>query len=287
MERFPRIRQIESRGIGLNYLDWGNEGAPVLLFLHGLHDHGRTFDKLVQPFLDSYHVVTPDLRGHGDSGWVLGSSYNQLDYLYDLYQLVAKASLAPLSLVGHSLGGAVVTLFAGLYPSLVDKLIVIEGMGLWEPDDLATTATQRFKAWVEQVEDLQSWEPKKYQNIEAAYERMHLANPNLGEATARHLTAHGIRENQDGSYSWKHDKYTRSFPDFSIRHEELVEIWSQVGCEILLINASDGLPHRIGQNGTLHHFEKIRLEMVEGAGHWTFHDQPATVQQLIRGFLSN
>lgn len=285
MESFPRIKKIESRGLGLSYLDWGNEGAPILLLLHGLHDHSRTFDGLIKTFLGSYHVVTPDLRGHGDSDWLSGSSYSQLDYLYDLHQLVTSASLSPLTLVGHSLGGAVVTLFAGLYPSLVSKLVVIEGMGLWRLEDVPTSLAQRIRAWVDQVRVLQSWESKKYKNIEAALERMRSANPDLDEATARHLTSHGVRQNTDSSYSWKYDKYTRSFPDFSIRHEELLEIWRQVTCEVLLVNARYGLPYRIGHDDTLDHFKKARLEIVEGAGHWTFHDQPVRVQELLEDFL--
>ena len=110
---------ITSNKLRLTYLERGNPDGPVMIFLHGLNDHCRTFDELIEPFINDYRIVTPDLRGHGDSEWTKGVGYDLLNYLYDLHRLVLDLDLAPATLVGHSLGGAVVALFSGLYPSLV------------------------------------------------------------------------------------------------------------------------------------------------------------------------
>ena len=277
---------IKSRGLNLSFLDRGNPGGPVLLFLHGLNDHSRTFDDLIEPFLDGYRVVTPDLRGHGDSGWAQGSGYSQLDYLYDLHRLVSELKLAPLTLVGHSLGGAVVALLAGLFPSMVDRLILMEAMGLWVAEEGQLTAPKRVKIWIEQLILAETKDLKTMPSEEAAYLRMHEANPNLTEKTARHLASFGVKQNTDDTYSWKYDYYTRSH-DFSLRHEESIEIWKEIKCPVLAVNAKEGLSHRIGHNDTSKYFEQIRLEILDEAGHWIFHDQQIKMQNLIKTFIES
>ncbi len=284
MEDRPSIGEISSRRIRLSYLERGNPGGPTLLFLHGLNDHNRTFDAVVQPFLDDYRVITPDLRGHGDSGWVQGSGYNQLDYLYDLYRLISDLKLAPLTLIGHSLGGAVVALLTGVFPMMVDRLILLEAMGLWIPEEGDYSIAERLKNWVVQLSLQETRIHRKIPDVDAAYERMHQANPNLTEATARHLAFHGIRKNRDETYSWKYDYYTRGH-DFSLSHEELVDIWKQISCPVLVVNAKNGLSHRIGHNDTLKYFDRARLEILDDAGHWIYHDQQIKIQKLIGDFV--
>ena len=278
------IGEIASRRIRLKYLERGNSEGPVLLFLHGLNDHNRTFDSLIQPFLDDYRIITPDLRGHGDSEWVQGGGYNQLDYLYDLYRLISDLRLAPVTLIGHSLGGAVVALLAGVFPSMVDRLILMEAMGLWIPDEGNSSISERLKGWIDQLTLQETKTQKKIPSVEAAYERMHEANPNLTEETARHLAFHGIRKNSDETYSWKYDYYTRGH-DFSLRHEESVEIWKQISCPVLVVNAKNGLSHRIGHNDTLRYFDRVRLEILDDAGHWIYHDQLTQMRKLIKDFI--
>ena len=278
------IGEIASRRIRLKYLERGNSEGPVLLFLHGLNDHNRTFDSLIQPFLDDYRIITPDLRGHGDSEWVQGGGYNQLDYLYDLYRLISDLRLAPVTLIGHSLGGAVVALLAGVFPSMVDRLILMEAMGLWIPDEGNSSISERLKGWIDQLTLQETKTQKKIPSVEAAYERMHEANPNLTEETARHLAFHGIRKNRDETYSWKYDYYTRGH-DFSLGHEESVEIWKQISCPVLVVNAKNGLPHRIGHKDTLRYFDRVRLEILDDAGHWIYHDQLTQMRKLIKDFI--
>ena len=115
---------------------------------------------------------------------------------------------------------------------------------------------------------------------------MREANPTLSKDVAWHLTKHGIRENQDGSYSWKYDYYTRS-PDFSLKHEDTIEIWKQISCPVLVVNADMGLSHRVGHNDTLRYFQDARLEVLENATHWIFHDQKLAMQNLIKKFSSS
>src|SRR5262249_13546135 len=84
----PTSHLYFSQRLRLHYVDWGNEGAPNLLLIHGGRDHCRNWDWVAERLRDRFHIVAPDLRGHGDSDWTTGSSYNEINYIYDVAQLV-------------------------------------------------------------------------------------------------------------------------------------------------------------------------------------------------------
>ena len=274
-----------SQRLRLHYLDWGNSDKPHMLLVHGVQDHCHTWDWFAAAFADDYHVVAPDLRGHGDSEWVRGSSYHQLDYAYDLAQLVRQTSLSPVIVVGHSMGGTLAALLAGLYPNDVTKLVLIEGVGLWPDMFDETTAAERIRSWIDNTRSLSGRLPKRYETLEQAFERMHQANSHLSAERARHLTIHGSNQNEDGTYTWKYDNYTHAFPVYRIPPADTIETWQSIECPTLCINASAGFGHRIGQNDTLQHFRDGQLIDIADAGHWAHHDQLEAVVANVSAFL--
>ena len=95
----------------------------------GRRDHCRNWDWVARALADDYHIIAPDLRGHGDSAWTNDGQYSMSAYVYDLAQLIHQLKLAPLSIVAHSLGGNIATRYAGLYPENVRRFVNIEGAG--------------------------------------------------------------------------------------------------------------------------------------------------------------
>ena len=75
----PEDRFYESQGLRLHYADWGNATAPPLVLIHGGLDHCRNWDAIARALQPHFHIVAPDLRGHGDSEWAKGSSYTLAD----------------------------------------------------------------------------------------------------------------------------------------------------------------------------------------------------------------
>src|SRR5215475_9475030 len=118
-----------SQRLRLHYVDWGNPTKPPLLLLHGGRDHCRNWDWAAAALRDDWHVLAPDLRGHGDSAWSTDGSYAIAGYIYDLAQLVHQQRLAPVTIVAHSLGGQIALRYAGLSPDTVARLVAIEGLG--------------------------------------------------------------------------------------------------------------------------------------------------------------
>lgn len=275
-----------SQRLRLHYADWGNGTAPHMLLVHGVQDHCHSWDWFAAEFADRYHVLAPDLRGHGDSEWVRGSSYHHLDYVYDLDQLVRQRALAPAVLVSHSMGGTLASILAGVYPECFSALVIIEGVGLWPGWDDDQPAHERIDGWIRGTRELASRLPRRYGSLEEARQRMQKANPRLSPEQARHLTAHGSNRNEDGSYSWKFDNYTHAWPAYRLPAARLIELWQRITCPVLILNGGDGYPHRIGQDGTAVHFANATLVDVPGAGHWVHHDRLDRVVAEVNGFLA-
>lgn len=286
-QKNPTSHSFYSQRLRLHYLDWGNVTAPTMVLVHGVQDHCRTWDWYAREFLDDYHIIAPDMRGHGDSEWARGSSYHQIDYVYDLAQLIRQARLAPTILVAHSMGGTLAALYAGVYPEAVSALVIIEGVGLWPGRFEGAPAHERVRGWIDNNRHLAGRQPRRYPKLEEAYERMHQANAHLSQEQARHLTIHGSHQNEDGSYSWKYDNYTHAYAAYGIPEEEVVALWERITCPVLIINASEGFPHRIGQNGTVRHFANVRLVDIPQAGHWAHHDRLDEVVKLSVELLAD
>ena len=286
MNRKPTSHSYFSQRLRLHYLDWGNGEAPHMLLVHGVNDHCHTWDWFAARFLDDYHIVAPDLRGHGDSEWVRGSSYHHVDYVYDLAQLVRQTELQPAVVIGHSMGGTLAALYAGLYPERVSALIVLEGIGLWPGMTQDVTAGKRIRDWIDNTRQLAGRIPKRYPTLEDAYTRMRAANAHLDDEQARLLTVHGSNQNEDGTYTWKYDNYTHAFPAYRVPDGETTSIWGAIDCPTLIVNAVEGFDHRIGQNGTLGYFRHGHLIDVAQAGHWVHHDRLEEVSVATRNFLA-
>ena len=292
----PTSNSYFSQRMRLHYLDWGNASAPHVLLVHGMRDHGHNWDWVARELCTGHHVVAPDLRGHGDSEWPLGGSYSNVDYVYDLAQLVQQARITPCTLIAHSLGGTLACLYAGLYPEQIERLVVIEGVGLhryWQRymaehavDPAVPPAAQRMRQWVDNTRQLAGRQPKRYATLEEAYQRMQLTNPHLTPERARHLTVHGSTQNEDGTFSWKFDNYTHARAPYDFPDDDVIALWQRIRCPVLLLNSRNGYGHRIGQDDTAQYFADVEVDVIEDAGHWTHHDQPDAVLARIRQFMA-
>jgi pimeloyl-ACP methyl ester carboxylesterase len=270
-------------------VDWGNEGAPPMLLIHGGRDHCRNWDWVAEALRDDYHIIAPDLRGHGDSQWLLGGSYNQIDYIYDIAQLLHQTGHQPVTIIGHSLGGSISLGYCGLYPETVTKLVSIEGMGP-PPQAIEERLNQptekRLHHWVDDLRKTAGRIPRRYTTLEEAHERMQTENPHLTEDQARHLTIHGSNQNEDGTYSWKFDNYVRTFPPIGLPFQEQYRLYSRITCPTLLIRGMESWASDPSQDGRADHFQDVRVENLENAGHWVHHDQLKAFLGLVRDFLA-
>lgn len=284
----PTSHVYFSQRLRLHYVDWGNRSAPPLLLIHGGRDHCRNWDWVAQSLRHDYHIIAPDLRGHGDSAWMVGGNYQLLDFVYDIAQLIHQQALAPLRIVAHSLGGNIALHYAGLYPEAVSHLVAIEGLGP-SPGMLRTRAAtpvhERLTGWIDTVRGLAGRTPRRYPDLEDALRRMQDENPHLSADQARHLTIHGSHQNEDGSWSWKFDNYMRAFGPVGLSEAETASIWSRIDCPVLLFRGLESWASDPVEDGRIERFRNARLINVEAAGHWVHHDQLDDFLQETRAFL--
>ena len=277
-----------SQRLRLHYVDWGNEGAPPMLLIHGGRDHCRNWDWVAEAFRDDYHIIAPDLRGHGDSQWLLGGSYDHIDYVYDIAQLLHQRNHTPVTIIGHSLGGSISLLYSGLYPETVTRLVSIEGMGpppaILE-ERIKAPVENRLDAWVRDLRQIAGRIPRRYRTLEDAYERMQTENPHLTEDQARHLTIHGSIQNEDGTFSWKFDNYVRAFAPVGLPQQEQFALYRRIACPTLLFRGTESWAADPATDGRVDFFQDARVANVEGAGHWVHHDQLDEFVAVTRAFL--
>jgi pimeloyl-ACP methyl ester carboxylesterase len=284
----PTSQSYISQRLRLNYVDWGNPGAPPLILLHGGRDHCRNWDWVAADLRRDYHIIAPDLRGHGDSAWATSGDYSMGAFVYDLAQLIHQQGLAPARIVAHSLGGNIALRYAGAFPETVSRLVAIEGLGP-SPTMMADRATrspvERMRTWVAETRKLAGRVPRRYPTLEDAFHRMQAENRHLTEAQARYLTVHGAMQNEDGSYSWKFDNYVRAFSPVDFATEDLQAIWGNIRCSILFVNGAESWASNPERDGRMAYFRDGRVATFEGAGHWVHHDKLDEFIAVVRDFL--
>jgi len=284
----PTSHSYISQRLRLHYVDWGNPTAPPLILVHGGRDHCRNWDWVAQDLRRDYHVIAPDLRGHGDSAYSPSGDYSLTAFVYDLAQLIHGQSLAPVRIVAHSLGGNIALRYAGLYPDAVSKLVAIEGLGpspAMEAARAGRSVVEGLTTWIAEERALAARQPRRYASIDEALERMQGENKHLTPQQARYLTVHGISQNEDGSYSWKFDNYVRSFAPIDLTPDERHELWSRIACPTLLVYGAESWASNPETDGRLKHFKTARVASFERAGHWVHHDRLEAFLAEVRGFL--
>ena len=254
------------------------------MLVHGGLDHSRNWDYLAQALAADFHVVAPDLRGHGDSGWATGSSYSLADHVYDLTSLVKSEGFDKVAVVGHSMGGMVSLTYAGAFPERVSKLVVLDGVTNF-PARRPKPADVRIADWAGDLDKLALRKIHRYPTVADGADRIVGRNPRLTRAQAMHLATHGMKRNDDGSFSWKYDPYLRARAPYRLSLDDNTGLWSRIACPTLLVAASDSFLPDPEKAGVMSHFKHAELAKVAGAGHWLQHDRPDEVLGLIQRFL--
>ena len=281
----PTSHYFYSQRLKLHYVDWGSAEKPPLLLIHGGRDHARNWDWVAQELRREYHIIAPDLRGHGDSQWAIGGSYAMVDYVLDVAQLLNAVQLFPITIIGHSLGGAIALQYSGIYPDRVRQVVAIEGLGPPPSMIHERPAHQRMAEWIMEMQTLAQRHPRRYRSLDEAVARMRDANPHLSPEQAHHLTVHGSYRDEDGTYLWKFDNYVRAASPYLFNVHEARAMWERITCPVLLIRGTESWASDPEEDGRATAFQNYRLVNIPKAGHWVHHDQLDNFLKVVRSFL--
>ena len=183
----PASLRVPANGLTHHVLEWPrDQPRGTVLLLHGYMDAAGTWD-LVAPALASagYRVIAPDFRGFGDAPRAPGGSYYYfLDYIHDVADLVEALvpGGAPLSVVGHSMGGTVATIYSGTFPERVTLLAVLEGAG--PPDHTHEHAPEQMRRWIESVRAVKSRGERTLSSRDGALARLVANHPRIAGGRA-------------------------------------------------------------------------------------------------------
>ena len=287
-----RSEFIQLRGLRTHVRHWGEPDAPILFMLHGWMDVAASFQFVVDNFSRDWHVIAPDWRGFGLTERVHGDCYWFADYLGDLDALLHHyCPDQAVTLIGHSMGGNVAGIYAGVRPHRVAKLVNLEGFGLAATQPAMAPA--RYAKWLDELREPPTM--RSYETIDGVVERLMKTNPRLAPERAQFLAAHWAAPNADGQWEILGDPAHKITGATLYRVDEIMACWEKISAPVLWVEAKESdLWRWMGGR------EKVRAELdrrraaipsvktavINEAGHMVHHDQPELLARLIEDFLN-
>jgi pimeloyl-ACP methyl ester carboxylesterase len=280
---------IDVRGLRYHVRRWPCERANKLFLLHGWMDVSASFQFLADALRGEWDVYAPDWRGYGLSQWGKSDSYWFPDYIADLDRMLEQFDAQnPVNLVGHSLGGNVASMYAGIRPQRVAKLVNLEGFGM--APTRSEQAPRRYARWLDELHAPPRLRP--YKDFGELSERLRKDNPRLTLERAEFLARHWGRDAGREGVLLRGDPAHKIVNPVLYRYEEVRACWQQVSAPVLWVDASESdTLKRIGLSDSQHAerraaFPNLKHVTVEGAGHMLHHDRPEEVARLIEEFVS-
>jgi pimeloyl-ACP methyl ester carboxylesterase len=290
--RASRSDMLTVRGLRTHVRQWGRPGAPMLFMLHGWMDMSASFQFVVDCLQGDWHVIAPDWRGFGLSEWAPADTYWFPDYVADLDALLAHYSpQQPVTLLGHSMGGNVAGMYAGVRPQRVARLINLEGFGL--PASAPQQAPQRYAQWLERLREPATM--RTYPNRQAVVARLQKTNPRLSERDADFLSCHWAEQGAGGQWQIRADpRHMRASP-LLYQLDEVLACWRAITAPVLWVEAQDSTIWQwLGPQDSaraeiarrLACLANVTPRVMVDAGHMLHHDQPAALARMIEDFLA-
>jgi pimeloyl-ACP methyl ester carboxylesterase len=288
MKKTSESLYFDVRGLRYHVRHWPGDAARRIVLLHGWMDVSASFQFLVDALRADWEVYAPDWRGYGLTDWGKSDCYWFPDYVADLDLLLERLQAeTPVNLVGHSLGGNVAALYAGVRPARIRRLVNLEGFGMagTQPDQ----APKRYGRWLDELHENSGFRP--YPDFSALADRLQKNNPRLARDRAEFLAGHWGRETPDGRVLLRGDPAHKIVNPVLYRYEETRACWSQVTAPVLWVDAAESETlKRVGLSAAQYAerravFRDLKYVTVQNAGHMLHHDQPEQVASLIEEFL--
>ena len=299
VQRPSRSEFAPIRHLRYHVRQWGTSSAdhaPIVM-VHGWMDVAASFQFVVDAMAHDRWIIAPDWRGFGLTDVPEGTDHFWFpDYLADLDQLINHyVGQRPVDLVGHSMGGHIATLYAGVRPERIRKLINLEGFGL--PATRPAQAPTRYAQWMEQIQAVPSgaMDLKSYDQLDGVVQRLIKTNPRLSLDKAQWLAQHWSRQEADGRWRVLGHPAHKIVNAQLFRVDEVLAVYERITAPTLCVVADTNEMGRWWQDSyDLNEFMQriasvrdVRHTTVTQAGHMLHHDQPEVLAQHIENFLDS
>jgi len=296
-KRHFRSEYVPIRNLQYHVQIWGEPapGKTPLVMVHGWMDVAASYQFVVDAFSQDHYVIAPDWRGYGKTPSGGADNFWFPDYLADLdFLLDHYAPATPVNLVGHSMGGNIVMLYAGVRPERIRRLVNLEGFGM--PATKPSQAPGRYAKWMDELKSLHKGEMalRSYDMVSGVAQRLRKTNPRLTEDKAEWLARHWAAEGINGSWSILGDPAHKITNANLYKVDEVLELYQRISMPLLAVEASDNsldmwwngkytLPE---YHERLKSVPQVEIARIEDAGHMMHHDQPAALAALIERFIA-
>jgi esterase len=272
---------VTINGLRLHYLDYGQIGKPALICIHGLSGNAHNFDSLAPHLAGSYHVLSMDVRGRGDSQWGSGDDYNETNYTSDLAGLIDVLRFPRTTLIGTSMGGAIAMLYAGGFPQRVARIVLndvgpeIDPAGVKRITEYMSTAPSEFGSLAE---------------VAAYYRQNYPAMREIPQQELLEFVKWGVKPTENGTLRWKMDPAIRNLPrtGSSARPLDMWVPYARITAPVLVVRGADSdiLARATAERMRLVLPGLARVVEVPGVGHAPSLLEPAALN-AIEAFLLN
>jgi esterase len=276
----PASSFADINGLTYHYLQWGDDGAPAVLMLHGLRSYAHTWAHIADQLAGSHRIIAPDFRGRGESSWDPHRDYFTNAYVNDIEKLVALLGLTRFSIIGHSMGGAVGYAYAARYPAQVTGLLV-EDIGPGSSTD--TEGADRILREI-------AYTPTDFDSLDAVRAYWSSIRPDITDDALASRIENTVRRSAEGRWEWKLDMAGIAAARQAGDPAGPVDLWACVEslrCPTLVVRGaeSDFLPvetcAEMARRQPL-----LRWAEVPNAGHYVHDDNPAAFLHLVVDFLT-
>ncbi len=291
---------VPLRGCQYHVRQWGTPapGTTPLVLAHGWMDVAASYqfmvDALSEAFVQQRHIIAFDWRGYGLTEAPATDSYGFPDYLADLDALLD--TLYPgqtIDLVGHSMGGNVVMMYAGARPERIRRLVNLEGFGM--PDTRPAQAPTRMAQWLDELKTTRQGENdlKTYASADGVAARLMKTSPRLSQDKADWLAQHWAKPDAKGQWRILGDAAHKVINPYLYRVEETLATYARISCPVLAVEATDDSlgvwwkgKYTLDQyHERLKSVPHVQITRIDNAGHMLQHDQPEQLATLLESFL--
>jgi len=297
VKKVSRSEFVPIRNLQYHVQIWGEPapGKTPLVMVHGWMDVAASYQFVVDTLKQDHYIIAPDWRGYGKTGSGPVDNYWFPDYMADLDFLLDHYSPdQPVNLVGHSLGGNVVMLYAGVRPERIRRLVNLEGFGM--PATTPDMAAGRYAKWMDELKKLHRGEldMRAYDTIGGVARRLMKTNPRLGQDKADWLAQQWAQQDESGKWSIQGQPAHKVISAHLYQVDEVLALYRRATMPVLAVEASDNsLDLWWSGKFTLEQYhERIRqvpnveIALIPDAGHMMHHDQPQLLAELIERFIA-
>jgi pimeloyl-ACP methyl ester carboxylesterase len=266
-------RKFKGAGIELNCVDYGGEGKPPILLVHGGAAHARWWDFVAPALTGRFHVLALDQRGHGDSPWTGQWAYGSRHYAADLEAVIGGWGLGAPVLVGHSMGGHSVMVYAAEHSEQLRAVVTIDSIPAYPPHAIAALSA------------LADRPASVHGSLDEAVASFRLlpADTLAAPEVLRHVAELSFRQRADGKWVHKMDRLILRREPIQLDRE-----LERIRCPALLIKAalSPVLSGSFARTMAAR-MAQGRMVQLENSNHHALIDNPSGLVAIMAPFLAS